>query len=82
MKLVPCDLKVIKDVVGFKTTKNYYIIMEFVESDHECVKVEGWTHSSAYGCAGSLNKSIKTFNKSGIKALSHNGEVYLVKTKK
>lgn len=81
MKLVPCDLRVVKNAVGLKATKNYDIIMEFVESDHDCVKVEGWTHSSACVCTASLNKSIKTFNKGGIKAVTVNGEVYLVKEK-
>lgn len=81
MNLVPCDLRAIKSAVGFKETKNYDIIMRFVESDHECVKVEGWTHVSACSCTASLNKSIQTFNKSGIKALTYKGEVYLVKVK-
>ena len=80
MNLVPCDLRAIKNAVGFKGTKNYDIIMEFVDSDHECVKVEGWTHANAYSCTASLNKSIETFNKGGIKAMTYNGAVYLVKT--
>lgn len=81
MKLVPCDLRAIRNAAGFKGTKNYDIIMEFVESDHECVKVEGWTQSQAYVCAASLNNSIKRFNKAGIKAITYKGEVYLVKEK-
>ena len=80
MILVPCDVKAVKEAFGFKGTKNYDIIMEFVDGNHECVKVEGWTHTTAYSCAASLNKSIKTFNKGGIKAVSHRNEVYLVRT--
>ncbi len=81
MNLVPCDLKAIKNAVGLKETKNYDIIMEFMESDYDCVKVQGWTHTTPYSCAASLNRSIERFHKGGIKAVTVNGEVYLVKSK-
>lgn len=82
MNLVPCDLRSIMNAPSFKGTKNYDIIMEFVESDYDCVKIQGWTHVSAFSCTASLNKSIARFNKGGIKAITHNGEVYLVKENK
>lgn len=81
MNLVPCDLRSIKNAVGLKGTKNYDIIMEFVESDYDCVKVQGWTHTTPYSCAASFNASIERFHKGGIKAVTHDGEVYLVKIK-
>lgn len=81
MNFVPCDLKKIMNAKGFKGTKNYDIITEFVEGNYECVKIEGWEHANAYSCTGSLNSAIKRFNKGGIKAVTINGEVYLVKMK-
>ena len=80
MKLVPYDLKKIEKAKGYRKSENQKIIEEFLESKHDCVKVEGWTQKSAMCCAGSLNKSIERFKLTGARALSRKGEVFLIKT--
>ena len=78
MKLTPYNKKDLY-INGYKRTKNIRIIDEFVNSEYDCVKVEGWSHGEAFHHAASLNMTIKRMNKSGIKAVSRKGEVFLVK---
>ena len=79
MTFTPYDLKQLDNAMGYKVGSNQKIIEEFVDSGHDCVKVEGWTNKTACSAAGSLNKTIETMRKGGIKAISRNGEVFLVK---
>jgi hypothetical protein len=78
MRLVPYDKKLVGSY--YKRTKNYDILLEFVNSKHDCVRVEGWTHKKARYCATSLQMSIKRFNMGGVECFVRNGEVYLIKT--
>lgn len=82
MKLIAYDKKKIKNIGGYKKTENMLIVGEFIESGLDCVKVEGWTQKEAYRCAWSLNQSIGRMKKSGIRALSRDGEVFLIKETK
>lgn len=79
MRLVPYDKKKLNNI-GYKPTKNYELLTEFVNSGHECVKLEGWEHSNAYGCMASLSGSIKRYKIGGVQCLVRKGEVYLIKT--
>lgn len=78
MKLVKYD----KNELGTKyyaKTDHQKLIEEFVNSDMDCAKIEGWTHASATSCQNALSASIKRFNFSGIRAMVRNKEVFLVK---
>lgn len=79
MRLVPYDKKKLKDV-NFKPTRNYEMLTEFVNGDNDCVKLEGWEHSNAYGCQASFTASIRHFKIGGVKCIVRKGEVYLIKT--
>ena len=78
MNLVAYDRKKL-DVRSYVYGKNMELIEEFRDSDLDCVKVEGWTHKNAGICAGALNDSIKRCKAFTIRAISRNGEVYLIK---
>lgn len=80
MNLTPYELKQLDNLMGYKAGANQKIIEEFVDSGYDCAKVEGWTASKSYSAAASLNKTIETMHKGGIKAISRCGEVFLVKT--
>lgn len=77
-KLIPYDRHEIKG--SYAKTKNFKILEEFRDSEYDCVKVEGWTNTTAHNAANTLNVSIKRFGLGGIKALSRAGNVYLIKT--
>lgn len=64
----------------YKKSDLLLMIEEFVDSDMDCAKVEGFTHKTAVGCAGAFNRAIERYNKAGIRAISRNGEVFLIKT--
>lgn len=80
MTFTPYELKQLDNAMGYKTGCNQKIIEEFVDSGYDCVKVEGWTNKTAGSATNSLNSTIKTMHKGGIKAVSRRGEVFLVKT--
>lgn len=80
MRAVPYDFEKIELKKSyFKRSNNQKIIEEFLASGQDCVKIEDWTQKSAMCCAGVLNKSIERFKLTGAKAISRNGEVYLIK---
>lgn len=71
-----------KDLIGtYKKTKNLEILDAFKSSGLEYARLEEWNYTSATSGACSLNKAIKTFKMSGIRAFSRNGQIYLVKEK-
>jgi hypothetical protein len=78
-KLIPFDKKNIPGKGEYAKTKNYTILMEFIESGIECAKLEGWTHRDEHGAAASMNNSAKKF-RLGVRAIARKGEVYLIKT--
>lgn len=78
MKLVPYDVRKL-DVGGYKVSDNYKTLLEFVEGNLECAKVEDYTQTSAACCAASLNASIKRYHLDGIRAISRKGNVYLIR---
>lgn len=64
---------------SLRTSRNYRVLTEFVESNLDCALVTGWTHTCADGCAAALNVSIKTYRLGNVKAITRNNEVFLVK---
>lgn len=78
MKLVAYDKEKLMGAV-YKRTKNQNVLKEFINSDLDCVRVEGWEHVNAAACANSLKNSIKRFRVTGIQVFVRKGEVYLVK---
>lgn len=69
-----------KDLKIEKTyTDNMRLINEFLESGLDCAKVEGWTHKNPDYCSSSLNRTIKSNNKRGIRAIVRERRVYLIK---
>ena len=80
MTFTAYDLKQIDNAMGYVKSNNQKLIEDFVDSGHDCVKVEGWTNKTAGSATNSINATIKTMHKGGIKAISRRGEVFLVKT--
>lgn len=62
-------------------TENRRILEEFIGQEEEVMEVLDWVPKTAAGAAGSLNNSIKTYKMGGIRAISTNGHVYLIKIK-
>ena len=81
MRAVPYDFKKIELKKSyFKKSELQKIIEEFLESGQDCVKIEDYNHKDATVCASSLNLAVKRYKMTGAKAISRNGEVFLVKT--
>ena len=81
MKLIPYDIKKLARSKR-KYTDNYKVLMEFRNSDADCVKVTGWTHVTASSCVASLSKSIQTYKMQDIIQCMRCGEdIYLIKIK-
>lgn len=80
MKLVPHDRNSIGSI--YQKTKLLTIIDEFIESGHECVKVEDFHHKNAYVCAGCIRKSIERFHRNSVECSVYRGEVYLTRVRK
>ena len=79
MKMVAYDKKELENVMSYKRTKWSEFLDEFAESDLDCVKIEEYEHTSVYSCAAALNKAIGRFHKDNMKAIVHNGELFLMK---
>lgn len=77
MKLIPYD----RSKIGKKRRgANQAIIEEFVNSGHDCVKIENYTHKSAESCEASFGKSIqRSPYKDSVDVCIRKGEVFLVK---
>lgn len=79
MKLVPYDRKKL-GYITYTKTKNFKILTEFIDSGMECAKVEGWSNKYAHYCSSSLQQSIKWFKMNNVRAITRNGEVFLIRT--
>lgn len=58
------------------------IVMQFVESDMDIAKVQSETWTRKTNGASILSTSIKRLRIGGVKAITHNGNTYLIKTEK
>lgn len=80
MRITPYDLKKVDNLDFYKRSKLQKIMEEFLQGESDCVKVEGWINKTAASCASSFNVSAKRYRMTGLKAISRNGEVFLIKT--
>lgn len=81
MRLTKFNWRDIPNISKPNYGRNIEIINEFIDGGDVCVKVEGWKHKSAGTCATSLNESIKRLHMSSVKAISRDGDVFLIKLK-
>lgn len=77
MKLVPYEISKLGSIKGY--SNNRALLQEFVESDLDCVKVEGFTQKEARYCASSLSNSVKRYRIANVKVITRKNEVFLVK---
>lgn len=78
MKLVPVERTELKKRY-FKPTKLYAVFMEFASSDHTAVRVDDHGYKRATAAASAFKNSAKRFNVPHIKAITRNGNLYLIK---
>lgn len=80
MKLVPYDRSKLKI---YKPGRNQAILLEFVESGLDCVKVEDWTHKNAKVCQSNLGAcALKLGLQNSVRVVIRKGEVFLVRKDK
>lgn len=84
MRLTPFDRNDMKRYHGrYKGTENQMLIEEFMKSDLDCAKIEGWKHTSAKACQNSLWHTIKSLNMQNSVRCKIRGEaVFLVRIDK
>ena len=80
MTLVPYNKKELGRLT-YERTSNLKILEEFVRSDLDCARVDGYVHHSAASCASALRASIKRFGMHGVMVIKRKEEVFLVKVK-
>lgn len=80
MTLVPYNKKELGELT-FERTSNLKILEEFIRSDLDCARVDGYTHHNAGSCASSLRASIKRFGMHGIMVIKRKDDIFLVKVK-
>lgn len=78
MKLEACS----KDVYtkGYKHTSNMELLDQFVNGDHDCVRIVDHHWENAKSGYASILNSIKHYRYGGVKVFTRQGEIYLVKT--
>lgn len=81
MRLTPYDRNDMKSYYkGYKGGENQMLIEEFLKSDLDCAKVEGWTQKSHKSCQNVLWQAIKSLNMThSVRCKCRNGEVFLVR---
>lgn len=80
MRLVPYDRSKLGHVKGYNRTKNLEILEEFMNSGHDCMKLENFTHARAAGCQSALQQSAKRYGlASSIAIVVRNDEVFLIR---
>lgn len=78
MKFTECDFDKVKYRAFQKRTKIYGVLLDFVNAHIKCAKIEDWHYKDAMTGARVINVSIKHFKFAGIRAISRDGEIYLV----
>ena len=78
MKLIPVKKDELKNV--YKKNKNLKIFDEFLESDHDAVRVVDDSNRSTKSLSSSLHQSLRRFHYEGkIMVVKRGANVYLVK---
>lgn len=78
MRLVPADINKVRKT-GYKRTKNLELLLEFEESNLDCVEIVDYHHKSSSSCESSIANSIKNFGFDFIKVVVVDKRVYLIK---
>lgn len=78
MTLIPYDKQKL-NITGYTATKNMKILEEFLNSEYDCVRVDGYTQKTAHSCGNALRQSIKRFGFNGIEVAVRKNEVFLIK---
>ena len=78
MKFTECEFDKVKYRAYYKRSKVYDLLLNFVNAHIKCAKIEDWQYKDAMVGARVINVSIKHFKFAGIRAISRNGEIYLV----
>ncbi len=79
MKLTFIDRKEIPERMGYKNTKLLEVLKEFTDSEMTAARVDDHGYKGHTAAAQALNASAKRFNMTGIKAITRNGILYLIK---
>lgn len=78
MRLTPFNRADLR-LAAYRKTKNYSILMEFLNSDMDCARIERAEGDNAYQYANSLRRSIKYFNLNSIKVSVRKDDVFLIR---
>lgn len=62
-----------------KRTNINKLLDDFLASGIKVAKLENWEYCTAGGGAGNINRSAKTFGIKTVKAITRNGEIFLVR---
>lgn len=77
MKLTPVTEKELKK--GYKRTKLHKILLEFAESDYNAARLDDHEYKNANSGTNALNQSAKNFGMPHIRAITRNGNIFLLK---
>ena len=77
MRMVPCDKNEFK---VRKNSDNFKLLMDFKESDFDCVRLDdhNWANAKCAQC--SLLATRKHYGITGIEVITRKGNIYLLKT--
>jgi hypothetical protein len=79
MKLTFIDRKDIPKRQGYKNTKLLEVLKEFTDSEMTAARVDDHGYKDPAVAVQALNASAKRFNMTGIKAITRNRTLYLIK---
>lgn len=77
MKLIPVDINEINAI--YKPTKNYQLLMEFHESDLECVEIVDFTNKNVKSFQTILITAAKRYGLHSIKVCIRGDRIFLIK---
>lgn len=80
MRLVACEVPELRKGC-YKKSEVMELIEEFVSSEHECVRIDGWHHKTAGGCYNVFYSALKRYNVGNVIVRTSGDNVYLVKVK-
>ncbi len=77
MRMVPCDKNEFK---VRKNSDNFKLLMDFKESDFDCVRLDDYSWANAKSAQCSLLASMKHYRITGIAVIMRKENIYLLKT--
>lgn len=76
MKLVPYDAKQLK---WHRLGSNQALIQEFLDSGHDCVKVENFTQNTARNAQSNISVCLKRMGVRNVRAICRGNNLFLLK---